>query len=95
MPDDDLEVLRRTLQRRTRVMGAPGAHPARPAAVLVLLARRDAGLHLVFEQRPGGDGPHAGQICFPGGTSVATDLPTRPSERPKSLRPRPTGRGAA
>ncbi len=45
----------------------------RPAAVLVLVVRRDAGLTLLFTQRTDHLYDHAGQISFPGGRTEAQD----------------------
>jgi 8-oxo-dGTP pyrophosphatase MutT (NUDIX family) len=51
-------------------------HPAealRPAAVLVPVVRREAGLTLLFTRRTDHLYDHAGQISFPGGRSEAHD----------------------
>ena len=45
----------------------------RPAAVLVPVVRRDAGLTLLFTQRTDHLYDHAGQISFPGGRTEAHD----------------------
>lgn len=45
----------------------------RPAAVLVPVVRRDAGLTLLFTRRTDHLYDHAGQISFPGGRSEADD----------------------
>jgi 8-oxo-dGTP pyrophosphatase MutT (NUDIX family) len=49
------------------------AEPLRPAAVLVPLIRRDAGLTVLFTRRTDHLYDHAGQISFPGGRSAAED----------------------
>jgi 8-oxo-dGTP pyrophosphatase MutT (NUDIX family) len=60
-----------------------GPDTARPAAVLVLVApdrngpdgraAPDAEAELILIERVGGEGPHSGQISFPGGKSEAGD----------------------
>ncbi len=49
------------------------AEELRPAAVLVPVVRRDAGLTLLFTRRTDHLYDHAGQISFPGGRSEAHD----------------------
>ena len=41
--------------------------PARKSAVLLLLYPKDNILHIAYFKRPEYDGPHSGQIAFPGG----------------------------
>lgn len=41
--------------------------PARKSAVLLLLYPKDNILHIAYFKRPVYDGPHSGQIAFPGG----------------------------
>ena len=60
-----------------------GPETARPAAVLVLivpdrdgpdgLAAADAEAEVILIERVGGEGPHSGQISFPGGKTEAGD----------------------
>jgi len=49
------------------------AEELRPAAVLVPVVRRDAGLTILFTQRTDHLYDHAGQISFPGGRTEAHD----------------------
>src|SRR5512140_3961787 len=49
------------------------AEELRPAAVLVPLVRRDAGLTVLLTQRTDHLYDHAGQISFPGGRAEAHD----------------------
>ena len=58
------------LERRlpTRALQAPT-----PAAVLIPLVVREAGLHLLLTQRTAHLNDHAGQISFPGGRREETD----------------------
>jgi 8-oxo-dGTP pyrophosphatase MutT (NUDIX family) len=53
---------------------SPDQNDALRAAVLVLLYPVDQVLHLVFEKRNEYDGPHSGQVSFPGGAWEAQDL---------------------
>lgn len=50
-----------------------GAKPLRPAAVLVGVVERRAGLSVILTQRPATMRVHAGQIAFPGGKIDPTD----------------------
>ena len=53
---------------------AEAAAGARPAAVLVLIAPDQAGeAHVVLIERTSYDGPHSGQIAFPGGAAEPGD----------------------
>ena len=45
----------------------------RNAGVLILLYPKNQALHITFIQRTEYDGPHSGQISFPGGKSEDTD----------------------
>ena len=54
------------------VVPAPTAF--RPAAVLVPIIRRDAGLTVLLTQRTDDMPSHAGQIAFPGGRPQASDV---------------------
>ncbi len=51
--------------------------PLRPAAVLVPLAERDAGLTVLFTVRRDDLPDHPGQISFPGGRPAASDTDLR------------------
>ena len=77
-----IEVLSRKLPgEQAQLRMAPAfrgqvSSPEKPleAAVLALLYPSDGQLHLVFIKRNEYDGPHSGQISFPGGAREAGDL---------------------
>lgn len=52
----------------------PEGEEPRPAAVLVPLVPREAGLHVLLTQRQPHLRSHAGQVAFPGGRIDAADL---------------------
>ncbi|MGH8751397.1 MAG: NUDIX hydrolase, partial [Burkholderiales bacterium] len=54
-----------------------GSQPAVPAAVLVPLIARGAGVNVLFTQRTAHLADHAGQISFPGGRVEAGDMNLR------------------
>lgn len=53
--------------------GARSNAPLTPAAVLVPLVMRDAGLHVLLTQRTEHLNDHAGQVSFPGGRREESD----------------------
>ena len=65
--------LRAALAHRERTSGAPPGHPARPSAILVLLAPGPRGPELVLTLRPPSLRAHAGQVACPGGKRNAED----------------------
>ena len=73
-PEAARERLGAWLAGRARRCGAPPGHPGRPAAVLLLLVPRPAGVSVVFTRRRAELAAHAGQISLPGGKLTGTDV---------------------
>lgn len=57
--------------------GPPPDQPARPSAVLMLLADGPAGPDLLLTRRSSGMRAHSGQPAFPGGATDPTDVDAR------------------
>lgn len=82
-PPDALMPVRLDTGERRRPDVPFGPETARPAAVLVLIApdrdgpdgaaAPDAEAEVILIERTGGEGPHSGQISFPGGKTEADD----------------------
>jgi len=83
-PPDSLMPIRLDTGERRRPAVTSGPDDARPSAVLVLIApdrsgpdgtaAPDAEAEVILMERPSGDGPHSGQISFPGGKSEPGDV---------------------
>lgn len=58
-------------QYRPKIETAPSSF--KQASVLIPFYLRPTGLHLVFMKRPDDQGPHGGQISFPGGSRDERD----------------------
>jgi len=63
----------RVLTGDVMVPGMPLTSTATPAAVLIPLINRPAGITVLFNQRTAHLADHPGQICFPGGRAETRD----------------------
>jgi 8-oxo-dGTP pyrophosphatase MutT (NUDIX family) len=82
-PPDELMPIRLDTGERRSLAIPFGPETARPAAVLVLITPdrdgrepatpADAQAEIVLIERVGGEGPHSGQISFPGGKAESED----------------------